>query len=166
VAVPVSFVQNVDKTRQRGIEVVGEKNDVLIKGLDLSGSLTQVDARIRANSGYVPTTAGATSVGKRTPYVPEWRATALATYRPDDKWTWTLAGRYSSRLYATVDNTDVNPGTYQGFQGYFVMDVRVRYQADRHWSAALGVDNLNDREYFLFHPFPQRTLSAELKYDF
>jgi iron complex outermembrane receptor protein len=166
VAVPVSFVQNVDKTRQRGIEVVGEKNDVLIKGLDLSGSLTQVDARIRANSGYVPTTAGATSVGKRTPYVPEWRATALATYRPDDKWTYTLAGRYSSRLYATVDNTDVNPGTYQGFQGYFVMDVRVRYQADRHWSAALGVDNLNDREYFLFHPFPQRTLSAELKYDF
>jgi iron complex outermembrane receptor protein len=166
VAVPVSFVQNVDKTRQRGIEVVGEKKNVLVPGLDLNGSLTQVDARIRANSRYVATSPGATSVGKRTPYVPEWRATAVAVYRPDDRWVYTLAGRYGSRLYATVDNTDINPGTYQGFQGYFVMDARVRYQVDRHWSAALGVDNLNDREYFLFHPFPQRTLSAELKYDF
>jgi iron complex outermembrane receptor protein len=166
VAVPVSFVQNVDKTRQRGLEVVGEKKNVLVRGLDISGSLTQVDARIRANSRYVAASAGASSVGRRTPYVPEWRATAIATWRPDDRWVYTLAGRYSSRLYATVDNTDVNPGTYQGFQGFFVMDARVRHQVDRHWSAALGVDNLNDREYFLFHPFPQRTFSAELRYDF
>jgi hypothetical protein len=28
------------------------------------------------------------------------------------------------------------------------------------------VDNLTNRDYFLFHPFPQRTVFAELKYDF
>ncbi|MFC7515999.1 TonB-dependent receptor [Herbaspirillum sp. GCM10030257] len=166
VAVPVSFVQNVDKTRQRGIELVGQKKDVLIKGLELNGSLTYVDARIVANAGYVATAPGAASVGKRTPYVPEWRATAVATYKPDEKWSYTLAGRYSSRLYATVDNTDINPATYQGFEGYFVADLRIRYQLDRHWSAATGIDNLNNRKYILFHPFPQRTLYAELKYDF
>lgn len=166
VAVPVSFVQNVDMTRQRGIEFVGQKKDVLIKGLELNGSLTYVDARIKANAGYVATTSGAASVGKRTPYVPEWRATAVATYKPDEKWSYTLAGRYSSRLYATVDNTDINPATYQGFEGYFVADLRIRYQLDRHWRAAAGIDNLNNRKYILFHPFPQRTLYAELKYDF
>jgi iron complex outermembrane receptor protein len=166
VAVPVSFVQNVDKTHQRGIEFVGERKDVFIKGLELGGSATWVDATIKQNDGFVPTTPGATSVGKRTPYVPRWRATATASYRPDDKFVYTLAARYSSRQYATVDNSDINPSTYQGFDSYFVTDVRVRYLVDRHWSAALGIDNLNNRKYFLFHPFPQRTVAAELKYDF
>jgi iron complex outermembrane receptor protein len=166
VAVPVSFVQNVDKTRQRGIELVGERKNAFIKGLELGGSATWVAAQITKNDGFVPATPGATSAGKRTPYVPRWRATATATYRPDDKFVYTLAARYSTRQYATVDNSDTNPSTYQGFDSYFVTDVRVRYLADRHWSAALGIDNLNNRKYFLFHPFPQRTVSAELKYDF
>lgn len=30
--------------------------------------------------------------------------------------------------------------------------------------AAAGVDNLNDRDYFVFHPFPRRTVLAELHY--
>lgn len=162
----VSFTQNVDKTRQRGIEAAFERRDLGWRGFSLNGSLTWVDARILANSGYVATVAGATSVGKRTPYVPEWRATLVASYQPDDQWTYTLAGRYSARVWATVDNTDINSHTYQGFDGYTVFDARVRYRIDRHWSAAMGVDNLTNRQYFLFHPFPQRTVFAELKYDF
>jgi iron complex outermembrane receptor protein len=114
----------------------------------------------------VPTSPGATSVAKRTPYVPDWRATLVATWRPDDQWAYTVAARYSGRLFATVENTDVNPATYQGFESYFVADARVHYQMDRHWSAALGVDNINNRSYFLFHPFPQRTVTAELKYSY
>lgn len=161
-----SFTQNVDKTRQRGIEAAFERNDVGLRGLALNGSVTWVDARILENSGYVPTVAGATSAGKRTPYVPEWRATLVATYKPDARWTYTVAGRYSGRVYATVDNTDVNSHTYQGFDGFTVFDARVRYRFDRHWSGAVGVDNLTNRDYFLFHPFPQRTVFAELKYDF
>ncbi|SNT11209.1 iron complex outermembrane recepter protein [Noviherbaspirillum humi] len=166
VAAPVSFVQNIGRTRQRGVELSGGRRDVLIKGLELQGSLTYVDARITDNPGYVPATPGATSVGKRTPYVPAWRASLVATWRPDERLAYTLAGRYSSRLYATVDNTDVNPATYQGFEGFVVFDARLRYRIDRHWSAAVGVDNLNDRRYFLFHPFPQRTVTAELAYRF
>ena len=73
---------------------------------------------------YVATTAGASSVGKHTPYVPDWRATAVATYRPDAQWAWTLAARYSGKMYATVDNTDTNDHTYQGFERFFVMDAR------------------------------------------
>lgn len=168
IATPTSFMQNVDKTRQRGIELVYQAQDVLIRGLELSGSLTYVDARILRNDGYVPaaSTPGATSVGKHTPNVPDWRATLLASYRPDDRWTYTLAGRYSGRFFATVDNTDINGHTYQGFERFFVADARVRYQVAKQWSAALGVDNLNNRKYFLFHPFPQRTVFAELKFDY
>ncbi|MET3432437.1 iron complex outermembrane receptor protein [Herbaspirillum seropedicae] len=161
-----SFTQNVDRTRQRGIEAAFERNDVLVRGFSLNGSVTWVDARILENKAYVPTIAGASSVGQRTPYVPEWRATLVASYQPDEHWTYTLAGRYSTRVYATVDNTDINTHTYQGFDGYTVFDARLRYRFDRHWSAAVGVDNLGNRSYFLFHPFPQRTVLAELKYDF
>jgi iron complex outermembrane receptor protein len=165
-ATPVSFTQNVDKTRQRGIDLVAEHDDVLISGLSLSGNITYVNAEILANSGYVSTITGATSVGKHTPYVPDWRATLVATYQLNRQWAFTLAGRYSGKQYATVDNTDTNPDTYQGFQSFFVMDARATYHIDRHWSAALGVDNLNNSQYFLFHPFPQRTLFGELKYSY
>jgi len=42
----------------------------------------------------------------------------------------------------------------------------VAYRFDRRFSAALGVDNLNDRKYFLFHAFPQRTVMAEFNVDY
>ena len=44
------------------------------------------------------------------------------------------------------------------------MDARANYRITRNWSASLGVDNLLDRKYFLFHPFPQRTLVGSAKY--
>jgi iron complex outermembrane receptor protein len=165
-ATPVSFTQNVDKTRQRGIELVAQKDDVMVQGLSLSGNVTYVNAKILANSSYVPTIAGATSKGKHTPYVPDLRATLVATYKPNHQWAFTLAGRYSGEQFATVDNTDINPDTYQGFQSFFVMDARANYNFAKHWSAALGVDNLNNSRYFLFHPFPQRTVFGELKYSY
>jgi iron complex outermembrane receptor protein len=31
-----------------------------------------------------------------------------------------------------------------------------------HLTASLGVDNLNSRVYFLYHPFPQRTVPGDL----
>lgn len=164
IGAPVSFTQNVDKTRQRGIELAGQQDDALIKGLRLSGNVTYVDARILENGSYVPTAPGATSVGKRTPYVPEWRATLAATYQPDNQWAYTVAGRYSGKMYATVDNTDTHSNTFQGFDSFLVLDARVHYDFEKHWSIAVGVDNLTNRKYFLYHPFPQRTIYAELKY--
>ena len=164
IATPVSFVQNVDRTRQRGVELVAERRNAFARGLDLAASITYVDATIVANSSYAATAAGGGSVGKRTPYVPAWRATAVATWRPDAQWSHTLAARYSSRVYATVDNSDINPATYQGFESYLVLDARVQYKHDKHWTLAAGIDNINNRKYFLFHPFPQRTVFAELAY--
>ncbi len=165
---PVQFVQNIDTLRQRGIELSGQQKNVGLNGLELNGSVTYVDARILANSSYVAPAnlPDASSVGKRTPYVPAWRATLVATYRPDAQWAYTLAARYSSRLFSTIDNTDINPTTYQGFEGFFVADARVRYQIDSRWSAAFGIDNLNNRKYFLYHPFPQRTIFGELKFTY
>jgi iron complex outermembrane recepter protein len=162
-----SYLSNVDHVRARGAELAIGSSDVLVRGLALSGSVTYVSARTLALSGRASATpTPGSAIGKRLPNIPDWRGTATATYRPDDRLTFTLAGRYSSKLYTTLDNADVNVNTYQGFAEWFVADTHVNYRVDRHWSASLGVDNLLDRKYFLFHPFPHRTFLAGAKYGF
>ncbi len=155
-----NYVQNIDKVRSRGVELVATHDDVLIEGLSLSGSVTYVDPEI------VKDIAFPAAEGKQIPQVPNWRATVVATYRPDQQWSVTFAGRYSDRVYATIDNVDVVTHTYQGFDDYLVFDARVAYDVDEHWTAAVGVENLGADDYILFHPFPQRTATAELKYHF
>lgn len=165
VASPVSFVDNVDKVRNRGVEFVAQRSDVGIRGLDLSGSVTFVDSTILQDDGFVSTT-GTTAVAKRAPNVPRWRATAVATYRANDAWTFTLAGRYSGKQYSTLDNTDNTPHVFGAFDDFTVFDARARWQINPSLAAAVGIDNLTNEKYFLFHPFPQRTVvaSLELKY--
>jgi len=161
VASPVSFVDNVGKLRNRGVEFVAQRSDVGVRGLDLAASVTFVDSTILENDGFASTT-GSTSIGKHAPNVPRWRATAVATWRPDDAWTFTLAGRYSGKQYSTLDNTDSVAHVYGAFDSFVVFDARVRWKANEHVSAALGIDNLADRDYVLFHPFPRRTVVASV----
>ncbi len=153
-----NYVQNVGATRAHGAELVAEARDLGIAGFDLQGSVTYVDAQIRKDA---PLPA---AVGKDLPQVPRWRATLVATWRANDRLTLTGAARYSDRVFGTIDNSDIVSHTYQGFDGYLVFDARASYRIDEHWSAALGVDNLGARDYFLFHPFPQRSVLAELRY--
>ena len=55
--------------------------------------------------------------------------------------------------------------TYQGVSKYFTTDIRVRYAVNKQWSAAFGVDNLNNYKFWNFQPYPQRSYVAELKVD-
>lgn len=162
-----SSVQNIDRVRSRGAEIAAQGTDMLVRGLDLSGSVTFVDSRILSNPNFRNASGALTDVsGKYTPNIPRLKATAVATYRYGEHWSGTLAGRYSDRVWATMDNTDINPHTYQGFERFYVIDTRVSYRFDGKTRASVGVDNLTNRKYFLFHPFPQRTVVAELKHEF
>ncbi|HZZ66927.1 MAG TPA: TonB-dependent receptor [Phenylobacterium sp.] len=157
---PVSFVQNVDRTRSTGVEVVGDQKDLGIKGFELSGWVTYLDAET-VKDPVLPT-----ADGKRLPQLARWRAGAVATYSPTAKLDLTLAARYSDRMFATIDNSDHYANTYQGFGAFFVVDAHARYKLNDHLAIGVGVDNLNDRKYFLFHPFPQRTVLVDLKYTY
>jgi iron complex outermembrane receptor protein len=153
-----SFVQNVDRTRSRGIELIADQYDAFVPGLELSGNLTAVDGRIVRDSAFI------NAVNKHIPQLPALRANLLATYRPDDAWAVTLGARYSDRSFATIDNSDPVSQTYQGFAGFLVFDTRIRYRVDGNWTLSAGIDNLNGDKYFLFHPFPQRTFVMEIHY--
>ncbi len=153
-----SYVQNVDQTHATGVELVASRKDLFIHGLDLSGWATYVDARIDKDAGF------AAAVGHVLPQLPRLRGAVVAAYAPTEALSVTLAVRYSDRSHANIDGTDVYANTYTGFSGYVVADAKVAYRLTPRLTASLGVDNLNDRSYFLFHPFPQRTVMLDLKY--
>ena len=155
----VTNIQNVDRIRTTGLELALAANDVAVSGLNLSASLTYADSEITANARFPA------SIGKQQPRVPKWRATMLTSYAPTQDWSASLGARCSGMQYGTLDNSDPNGFTYTGVSSYFVLDARVRYRFDSHWKGALGIDNLANRKYWAFHPYPQRTLVAELQYD-
>jgi len=159
----VSRVQNVGRILTNGMEVAFTGENVFTKGLDLSASLTYTDSQIMENDGFVAV-AGDT-IGKRQPNIPAWRATALASYRFDENWSAAFGARYSGPQFRTLNNADVNGYTYQGVSDYFTTDLRVRYVQGKRWSASFGIDNLNNYQYWNFHPYPNRSYSLELKYD-
>ncbi len=151
-----AFTTNVDHVRNRGVELAWQRDRVLFGNTDLFGSMTYVDSVILSDPNFVGTN-GSTAEGKRAPYVPAWRATLGGTYRLNEAWAWTVAGRYQSKIYATLDNTDNVANVYQAFDPFFVVDSRIQYKVTEHGSLAFGVDNLTNAKYHLFHPFPQRT---------
>jgi len=151
----VNHVQNIERTRTRGIEVAFDQRNLLPR-VDLGGSVTLADPKTVSDPAFPA------AEGKLLPQVPRRRATLVATWRPTDRLSLTGAARYSSRMFGTIDNSDAVGHTYQGFEGYFVADVRAAYRLTPHIDVAAGIENLTDKRYFLFHPFPGRTFTAEV----
>ena len=42
--------------------------------------------------------------------------------------------------------------------------MRAVFHVNDHFDFALGVDNLNNDKYYLFHPFPQRSFTAQVNW--
>jgi iron complex outermembrane recepter protein len=155
----ITNIQNVDQIRTFGLETAYQANNLWVRGFDVSGSLTFASSKIEKNDKFPA------SVGKWQPRVPRWRANLLATWRPSEPWSATVGIRYSGKQFNTLDNSDPNGFAYTGTSKFLVADVRIRYRFDRQWSGSMGIDNLNNYKYWNFHPYPQRTFMAELKFN-
>jgi iron complex outermembrane receptor protein len=152
-----TFVQNVDRTRARGVELAVQRTDILPR-VDLQGSVTYADATTRKDTAFPA------AVGKLLPQVPHWKATVVGIWRPIDRLSLSAALRYASRNFGSLDNSDIVGNTYQGFYKYCVVDLRAEMKVGPHWSVGLGVDNVNNDRYFLYHPFPQRSFQADMRW--
>ena len=162
---PVTFVTNVDAIRNTGVELAARKDNFFIAGMEAFGSVTYVDSRILSDPAYASVT-GVSVVGNHVPQVPDWRATFGATYRPNGFWAFTAAARYSGKQYSSVENNDIVPNVYGAFDRFFVVDLRAQYRLnDRAW-INLGIDNVANYSYTLFHPFPGRTYVIDAKVQF
>ena len=160
-----SFTVNVDHIRNRGVELAWQKSNLPVEKVEMFGSVTYVDSVIISDPTFVGTN-GSTATGKQVPYVPKWRATLGATWRPTDALALTVVGRYESKMYATLDNTDYVQNVFTSFDPFFVVDTRVVYTVNKYGSISFGVDNLNNDKYNLYHPFPERTYVVQGKLTF
>lgn len=154
----VTRIQNVDRVRTRGAEVAWNGRDVILDGLDLAASVAWNHARTLENR------RNPASVGKAFYRIPDFRADLLASYRFTAWLRGSLGARYSGRQYNSLDESDVNPRTFGGTSRYFVVDARAEATLPQGWALALGVDNLGDERYYVYHPYPGRSWTAELRY--
>lgn len=170
-----TFISNVGEIDTYGVEVSGEKTDAVIKGLDILGNLTWVDSRIDNNriSDDAAAQLGATaanpnaavpSTGRHQPRLPTWRANAVVTYRANDNLSASVNVRYSSGQFGQLNNTDTNGFAYTGLTSYLVADLIAKYRITKQLTAIGGINNVNNDKYWIFHPFPQRTFFAQLRF--
>jgi len=150
-----SYVQNVPRVRTRGVELAFDRR---FGAVELSGSATIADPKVLSDPAFPA------AQGKDLPQVPRRRGTLVATWHADSRTSLTLAGRYSSRSFATIDNSDPVTHTYQGFESYVVLDARANFRLGQHWDLAVGAENLTNEKYYIFHPFPQRSFTGEVTY--
>lgn len=156
----ITSIQNIDKMRMYGVETALQISDLLIRGFDASGSVTYTDTEILQNSRHP------SYVGNNALRIPDWRATLVGVYHPSDRLSYSLALRYSGRQYNALDNSDINPDTYGGASSFLVTDAKAVYKFTKQWSTALGVDNIGNCKAYIAHPYPQRTVFANLKWDY
>jgi iron complex outermembrane recepter protein len=159
----VTNVQNIDRVRTRGVEVVGNLFDVGVKGLNIEGSVSFNDAEIVENAKFP------LSIGKQWPRVPRVRSALTATYAPSKTWSASTTYRYAGRQFNSLLNDDTNPDTYGGLSRVHQLDVKFRYVMPRGTSLtefSAGVDNVNDYKAYQSHPLPGRTFFVELRHGF
>ncbi|WP_133645184.1 TonB-dependent receptor [Paraburkholderia flava] len=151
----VTNFQNIGKVRSRGVETSYQGQDVGIRGLDLIASVAYTQSKIIANAQNPAT------VGKYFYRIPLWRANVAATYRIDERSAVTLAARYSGRQYNTLTNADTNPNVFGGTSTYTVADAKFTFRPTKESEIGIGVDNIFDARYFVYHPYPGRTFYVE-----
>lgn len=154
--VPVTRVQNIDAVRMRGVEGALTLHDVL-PGVDLDASVAWNDATTRRDRQYP------LADGKRFPRIPRVRASLFVDWRFAPGWDASLGVRRSGRQYGRLDNSDV-VDTYGAVSAFTVADAKLRWRINRHWTASLGVDNLTNARYWVYHPYAGRTWFAQMQW--
>ena len=155
-----SYIQNVDHVRIHGIELASEWKNVMIPKLDLVANATLTDSEILKND------AAPSYINKKVPRIPRQLYKAVATYRVSEDFTMSLAARYSGRQFIQLDNSDINPETYQGASRLLFVDAKANYKFKDRWTASLGVDNIFNDQAYVSHPLSQRTGYAQIKFDY
>ena len=153
-----TYVSNVDRVKTSGVEFVWSAQDWLLPGLSLDASAAFTRSKVTANE------KDPQSVGKWWLRVPRTRANLLVAYRPDDHWMGSMGLRHEGRSWNDTYNLDINPNVFGGNSTLNQVDLRLAYKLDRQLELAAGVNNATDAHAYQYHPYPGRTLFAEMRF--
>lgn len=152
-------VQNVERVKTLGVELAWSAQDLGLKGLGIDATAAYTfRSEVTANS------RDPAMVGKWWLRVPRTRATLQLSYRPDAQWLFALGARHQGRSYGDTYNLDINPDVFAGGSKVNQVDLRAACKLNPQLELALGVNNLGGQYAFQFHPYPGRTLFAELRF--
>jgi iron complex outermembrane receptor protein len=152
-------VRNVDRVKTEGIELTWSGEDIGVRGLGLEAS-----AAYTFRSEVVANQADPSMIGKWWLRVPRTRATLQATWKPDDQWLFAAGYRHQGRAYNDTANGDVNPNVYGGVSKVNQVDLRGARRLTKQLELAVGLNNATDQRAYQSHPYPGRTLFAELRF--
>ena len=110
-------------------------------------------------------------------YMPEWEGTARVTYRPDKSWNMFTQLRYVADMYTSP--LALTTGVPEGSQSSLtVWDVGVKYQVNKSFQLALGVNDMFNKAIDMYkktdcgtsenieYPIQGRTYYATMQYNF
>ncbi|MEI6592980.1 MAG: TonB-dependent receptor [Holophagaceae bacterium] len=155
----ITNLQNVGRSRVRGAELSAHWVE-LLPGLDLQASLSATQALTLENPRYPA------YEGKWMTTVPRDRASLVATWRPRADWTFVLAARHTGDTYSNPDGTDMNHNTFGGASSFTMVDLKANWKLSQRLTAGLSVDNAGSARAFIYHPYPHRTYTGELRWAF
>ncbi|HEX5682605.1 MAG TPA: TonB-dependent receptor [Ideonella sp.] len=158
-AATYTCVQNVDRVKTSGIELAWSAQGLGLKGFALDASVAYT-----FNSEVVANKNDPAMVGRWWLRVPRTRATLQASWRPDAHWLLAAGFRHQGRAYNDTYNLDTNPDVYGGVSTVNQLDLRGAYRFTRQLELALGANNVTGQRAYQSHPYPGRTLSAELRF--
>lgn len=150
----------LDETRTQGAEFILNASDFWVSNLDLRFNVVYTDSEIVRND------PDPSIEGNVYPRMPAWRSNLLATYHLSSRWDVGLNYQYAADSYGRNDNTDRENSVYGAQDGYSRLGLKSTYNLDSGFALGLGVDNLTDETAFVAHPWPGRTIYANVSYDF
>jgi iron complex outermembrane receptor protein len=145
---------NAGGGRTRGVELAVRQD--IVPGLQFRTTYTFTDAVITSNP------ADPAIVGKRVTNSPAHMASAqLIGGR--GRWTGSLAGHYTGKLFSTDTNTDTIKGVPGSYSPFFVMDAGLSYALSSRVQPFISSENLLNRRYYMFYLSPGRTVFGGMR---
>jgi iron complex outermembrane receptor protein len=131
---------NAGKAEAKGVDL--EARQKFMHGLTAFFNATYVTTTITEN------TIRPTSVGKQIPLQAR-KLFNLGIEGSQGPWSGSVIASYVGKMYGADDNSDVVNDVPGSYDPYYTLNAKLAYRFDKALTAAISINNLADRDYFL-----------------
>ena len=149
----------IDRVRTTGLEFVVDQRGIVGSNLDLQVNGTVLGSEILEH-GLQPSVEG-----NDFPRLPRFRLGLFGIYHVTPRWQGSVGVRYSSNQFNELTNADTDTNVFGAIDGYFFLDAKVTHWLPGGGRLSFGIDNITNEVAYVHHPWPQRTLFAEVAVD-
>ena len=169
----ISTFLPIDAEVVNGAEMILSLRGLLNGKIDLQANVEYTRAKIRKNDlneGKLDADGNPLDVddfeGNDFPRLPRWRGNLLLTYSWTSRFQTSAGLRYASDSFDGLDNLDREDNVFGAQDAYRFVNLKATYQLTENSRIGFGVDNVTNEEAYVFHPWPARTMYAELAVNF